>query len=731
MKFQGLKLDEFQTSACHYIDNNINVLVSAPTGSGKTAIAEYAIYKIKENDDPFRASTSVDVNGKIIYTCPIKSLCNEKYSDMSKKYPNFSVGLMTGDININSDADLVIMTTEVLYNMIVVKEKDTLKIEPKCIIFDEVHYINDDDRGHVWEKCIITSSLHMDNCLLVLLSATIGNIDSLLEWLNSLKEGKVFKKVIKTERPVPLIEYFINGDNELEITNESSYAAVVKSWNKLYDKGYSVANELNKLCNKLSEDEKLGIPAIIFVLSKKKCMEFAEMVTSSYTDHNEHQEILRFYDKNLKEYECCSQYINLRRIIGKGIAYHHSGLIPKIREVVEFLIKNKLIKIVFATETFAVGLNFPVKTVVMTNLTKPTNCGMRNLTVSEYKQMAGRAGRRFIDTVGNVIFWFYPNAFLPIKERFISWTDFNNITNGNVDNIKSKFNIDPNFILKKITTSDITEVINHSMLHYKSDKQIKDRKSQVPEKFQKLYECEVRALEFINSGMTFIDKNYKKLLSKLSKDETIEYKKFLVDIQKGNKKTAYETFIDEKDDILDFLSSNKYLSYNKEEKTYTLSDKGKISMLFNEINPIIFADQYEYILSNPEMILPILSMFIDDGKENENGVYNGFEDILYFDNILHTKFKKYLNLPKWRFYPDNYLFISDWLSNKDQSLDELCDKYDVDLGLFVKILIKMHQITEELINNLVKINKGELCDIINDQRKYLVRYPLKIESLYI
>jgi superfamily II RNA helicase len=721
MEFQGLILDEFQSTACNYIENNINVLVSAPTGSGKTAIAEYAIKKIRANDQ----------NGKIIYTCPIKSLCNEKYADMNKKYPELSVGLMTGDININSDADLVIMTTEVLYNMIVIKEKDILKVEPKCIIFDEVHYINDDDRGHVWEKCIITSSLQMEDCLLVLLSATIGNIDTLLEWLNSIKEGKVFKKVIKTERPVPLIEYFINGDNELEFANENNYVNVVKSWNKLYDKGYSVANELNKLCNKLSDDEKLGIPAIIFVLSKKKCMEFAEMVTSSYTDYNEHQEILNFYDKNLKEYESCSQYINLRKIISKGIAYHHSGLIPKIREVVEFLIKNKLIKIVFATETFAVGLNFPVKTVVMTNLTKPTNSCMRNLTVSEYKQMAGRAGRRFIDTVGNVIFWFYPNAFLPIRERYISWIEFNNIINGNVDNIKSKFNIDPNFILKKITTSDITSVINHSMLHYKSDKQIKDRKLQVPEKFKKLYECEIQAIEFYNSGMTFIDKNYKKLLSKLSKDENIEYKKFLDDINKVNQKTEYETFIDTKDEIIDFLSINKYLSHDREKNIYTLLDKGKIAMLFNEINPIIFSDQYEYILSNTDNILPILSMFIDDGKENENGVYNHLHDIMYFDNILNTKFKKYLNLPKWRFYPDNYLFIQDWLSNKDQSLDELCNNYEIDLGLFAKILIKMHQITEELINNLVKINKGDLCDIINEQRKYLVRYPLKIESLYI
>ena len=253
----------------------------------------------------------------------------------------------------------------------------------------------------------------------------------------------------------------------------------------------------------------------------------------------------------------------------------------------------------------------------------------------------------------------------------------------------------------------------------------------IPEKFKKLYEYEIQAIEFYNSGMTFIDKNYKKLLSKLSKDENIEYKKFLDDINKVNQKTEYETFIDTKDEIIDFLSLNKYLSHNKEEKTYTLLDKGKIAMLFNEINPIIFSDQYEYILSNTDTILPILSMFIDDGKENENGVYNHINDIMYFDNILNTKFKKYLNLPKWKFYPDNYLFIKDWLINKDQSLDELCYNYEIDLGLFAKILIKMHQITEELINNLVKINKGDLCDIINEQRKYLVRYPLKIESLYI
>jgi ATP-dependent RNA helicase HelY len=189
-------LDSFQLEACDYMDNGFHVLVSAPTGSGKTAIAEYAIEQTKKKDNSVQ----------IIYTCPIKSLCNEKYRDMVNYHQSissgYSIGLMTGDIIINPTGDIIIMTTEVLYNLSTNKEKE-VEFNPGCVIFDEVHYINDDGRGHIWEKCIIYS-LKKYSALLVLLSATIGNIDSLMTWLNSINSTKQFKKIVKTERPVPL-----------------------------------------------------------------------------------------------------------------------------------------------------------------------------------------------------------------------------------------------------------------------------------------------------------------------------------------------------------------------------------------------------------------------------------------------------------------------------------------------------------------------------------------------
>ena len=280
---------------------------------------------------------------------------------------------MTGDIIINPNGNIIIMTTEVLYNLMVNDNPEFKNII--CIIYDEVHYINDEGRGHVWEKCIIYSLIKY-NCLLVLLSATIGNIDELVNWLNSINIHKQFKKIIKLDRPVPLIEYIIDNtkcrnltkklklvtdDTNKDINEEyvakpdnsdpdpesydllelsdSNYNRVKRYWNKLGDFNYSMKFELETLCNQIASNPKLGIPAFIFVLSKSKCIEYAEMLTTSFVDHEEQSKILHFYDYNLKEFSTCSQYINLRKVISKGIAYHHSGLIPKIREVVEFLIK--------------------------------------------------------------------------------------------------------------------------------------------------------------------------------------------------------------------------------------------------------------------------------------------------------------------------------------------------------------------------------------------------------
>jgi superfamily II RNA helicase len=714
-------LDSFQVEACEYIDNNINILVSAPTGSGKTAIAEYSIEKTKEKY----------TNGKIVYTCPIKSLCNEKYHDMVISYnkineelnTNYQIGLMTGDIIINPDADIIIMTTEVLYNLIMTDGD----FEPKCVIFDEVHYINDDSRGHIWEKCIISCLLSWD-CYLTLLSATIGNIDSLISWLNSINPKKEFRKVVKIERPVPLKEWVIADKPEL-ISNES-YEITKKYWTKQEKDGYSISHELNKLCKlieKTNEDDNdlqtfFGMPVIFFVLSKTKCIELAEMVTNTFTSYDENSQILNFFDYNLKEFASCSQYQNLRKIIGKGIAYHHSGLIPKIREVVEFLIKRKLIKIVFATETFAVGLNFPVKTVVMTSLIKPTENGFRNLQVSEYKQMAGRAGRRFIDTVGHVIFWFYP--YCHSKNPYPEWSTVNSVINGKINSIDSKYLIEPNYIIKTISSDKSRIYTDKSFKFYKQNKSLSEIPI-IPDKFKKLYDIELKIREFNQMGISYKDKTQLKILQKLSKIEQLEYNEFIKSIF-NKTKSEYENFIDWEKEIIDFLIKNKLLEVLN--NTYKLTCKGELGIQFNEINSVLFANEYNKILEKKEDILPILSMFIDDGKKSE---IKTNESLVDWEKMIYGKYKTFVNnCPKWNFYPVNYMLIKEWLENPEMSLDELSELYDMDIGIIVKILIKMYQISEELIKNLEKLNKADLAEYLNEQKQFLIRYPLKIESLY-
>jgi superfamily II RNA helicase len=783
------KLDKFQEEAISYINNGYNVLVSAPTGCGKTIIAEHGIqYVSKKYPDC-----------QIYYTCPIKSLCNEKYYDFSTKYKkngsNLTFGLATGDFIINKNANVIIATTEILCNMLINKNKKEInqeikdyfktdeeknkkneKIEQnrdaidniKCVIFDEAHYINCDSRGHIWEKSIIMSGQY-DNCLLILLSATIGNIDVVIEWLNNINSKKQFKKVVKLERPVPLREYFIDNSKcknfkkkdkksiedikeqkklnsetcdfnikqsnatndpsteEYEILsiNDNNYSKIKKYWEKLNESEYSVKFEIQTICNQVASNEGLGIPAIIFVFSKAKCIEFGEMIEASYTTFEESTEILRFYDESLKEFFANTQYINLRKIIGKGIAYHHSGLIPKIREVVEFLIKRKLVKFVFCTETFALGLNFPVKTVVLLALNKPTEDGFRNLTVSEYKQMAGRAGRRFIDSYGNVIIWLmgYKN------KKIMSWGEINNIINGPIDKITSKYVIEPIFILKNINDEIDKQISMKSFSYYKSKKN-QLVKIIIPDKLKIIYNIKVQAEEIEKSGMRYNMKKYDKLFKGLSIENKKEYEDILIQRENNKKKTDLDYYDDFKDYIYNFLEKINFIK--NEDNKYNLTINGEMAQLFYEINPIIFINDLDFILKDD--VLETLSMFIDDGlRDNEDSISHYIdESILYFENRtkeLYLPFiKKY---PKWNFYPMNYVFLKYWLSDETITLDNASKKFGYDQGVIIKVLVKMYQISDELIDNLTTINRTNMIEHVNIKRQLLIRLPLRLESLYI
>lgn len=772
-------LDSFQEKAFNYIDLGIHTIVSAPTGSGKTTVADYAIEVAKRNNP----------NAKIIYTCPIKALCNEKYRDMCMSWGSdpysYTIGLMTGDIIINpydtsnhdilnddilgqksnsneledkKYGEIVIMTTEVLQKLMETHLSN--KFNPDVIIFDEAHYIDDDSRGHVWEKCIV-GALCSTNALLILLSATIGNIPEITNWLNSIEPDKKFESVIKTERPVPLREYVVdctksrvfkritaeNDDGIRKVTsdpdpesyeilelNNFNYDRVKKYWNKLEEYGYTEKFEIETICNIISSNQNLGIPAIIFVLSKKKCEELAQSIENTYISFEEQNEIIKFYDNNLKEFSDCVQYIELRKVILKGIGYHHSGLIPKIREVVEFLIKNKLIKIVFATETFAVGLNFPVKTVVMTSLTKPTEKGFRFLTVSEYKQMAGRAGRRFLDPFGNVILLLF-NTKSKAKLHYLEWNDIKNISNGFINNVESKYIIEPNYILKNIISGFNRQMSRKSFKYYKSIEK-KQQEIICPEEFIKLFEIDKKAKEFAKSGITLRDKNYSKLYSKLSKQKQKEYQDFLIFVDKINVKTDLELHWELEESIIQFLSSEGFIQKNSLTQTgWDLTLKGLFSVQFNEINPVIFGSNWEYIMSRSNLVLPILSMFIDDGiKIGDDEIIHWEEvepEIIYWENIMEKYSRFIFKCPKWTYWPKNFLIIKEWLENPTLNLDQIAISYSIDLGLFVKILIKMYQIVGELVEKLDRLNLTDLTEILIKQKELLIRPPLKIDSLYV
>lgn len=840
---QKYELDTFQSQAFEYIDHDINVLVCAPTGSGKTTVADYAIEKVLNKP-----------NSKVIYTCPTKALSNEKYRDMVGYWgqPPFNkiIGLMTGDIIINPfcvsgsntengfvsetpsvhennivsenpsvykenivsenpsmykdnivsenptenttenmstnisisenmstnisniSGEIIVMTTEVLYKLLETFNPDIF--DPCVIIFDEVHYINDDSRGHIWEKSLVKSLYLKTNPLLILLSATIGNPMDLIDWLNSINSNRQFRHVSKLIRPVPLKQYVIDNTKsrifkkitavqdtdlrqvsndpdpesyELLELNEPNYNRVKRYWIKLDEYEYTEQYEIQTLCNQINSHTELGVPAIIFVLSKAKCEEYAQSLKSfTYTTHEEQEKILRFYDKHLFDYKTCSQYVLMRKIIVNGVGFHHSGLVPKIREVVEFLIKSKLIKFVFATETFAVGLNFPVKTVVVTGLTKPAESGgMRFLTVGEYKQMAGRAGRRFLDTHGNVIIWLYnKKAQTRIKSRaYIDWNDLSNITNGSIESISSKYIIEPNYVLKKMQAD--TEKINvlHTFKYYKykpKSNTMSSSKNECPKKFSGLFNIYKKTREYMGSSITIVDKNYSKLYSKLSRDERVEYERFIENYEFQMIKTPLEIYYDMENSMIDFLSGHNFItnvctSTSTSASTSVLTTKGLIASKFDEINPIIFASHFEHILHDSTKILPTLSMFVDDGvKIGQDEIIDWSivePDIIHWEKSMRD-YEKFIDvLPKWKYFPKNYMIVKKWLTCENSTLNDIEGEFDIDLGTFVKILIKLYQMTDELLKNLPILNRNDLAEVLVSQKQLLIRHPLKIESLYV
>ena len=397
------ELDQFQIDACHALEKGKGVLVAAPTGAGKTIVGEFAVDLV------------INSGGKCFYTTPIKALSNQKFTELTAKYGESKIGLLTGDTSINSEAQIVVMTTEVLRNMIYANSQTINDL--KYVVMDEVHYLADKFRGAVWEEILI----HLSDAVQVIsLSATVSNAEEFGEWLQTVRgETEV---IVSEIRPVPLYQHVLFGNRLLDLFGENqklnpeltrlerdSYRQVRGNWRDKAKgpKQLTRAEIVEKL------DREGLLPAITFIFSRnncdaavRQCLAAGLRLTNS-EERSESRSVIARNMKNLAEEDLVVLgYYEWADALERGIAAHHAGLLPAFKVTVEELFQRGLVKAVFATETLALGINMPARTVVLEKLSKWNGEGHVAVSPGEYTQLTGRAGRRGIDIEGNaVILW--------------------------------------------------------------------------------------------------------------------------------------------------------------------------------------------------------------------------------------------------------------------------------------------------------------------------------------
>ncbi|ORD98069.1 MTR4 [Hepatospora eriocheir] len=437
-------LDTFQALAISAIENDRSVLVSAHTSCGKTVVAEYAI------------AQSINDKQRVIYTSPIKALSNQKFRELQEEFGD--VGLMTGDVTLNPDATCLVMTTEILRNMLYKGSELTREIH--WIIFDEIHYLKDKERGVVWEETLILAPKH---ARMIFLSATIPNAREFGEWIATICEQIVH--IIYTEkRVIPLVHYFYSADDQLReiksISGKFNSDEFMASQNKTIFKKH-IAKCINSLL------EMINVPCVIFVFIRKRVEELAFLIEKDFLNEEEKSAVRTIFhnaisslneaDRNLKGIQ---MYLPL---FERGIGVHHSGLLPIIKEISELLFQESLIKVLFATETFSIGLNMPAKTVVFATLKKFDGKNERILTSGEYTQMSGRAGRRGLDEEGTVISL--------VTDNLASKSIVEMLNKGS-DKLTSSFRLTYNMILNlmRVEELDPLYMLSRSFYHFQAYK---------------------------------------------------------------------------------------------------------------------------------------------------------------------------------------------------------------------------------------------------------------------
>jgi len=647
-------LHDFQKWSIKGVVDGQHVLVCAPTGSGKTLPGEFALNYFHSKGK------------KTIYTSPIKALSNEKFYNFTKKYPHISIGLITGDIKTNPDADVLIMTTEILLNKLYQIKSDTpvpsssisfeLDIERElgCVVFDEIHMINDESRGHVWEQSIMMLPPYVQ---IIGLSATLDNPERFAYWLetkgdNITKNEKEVFLTRKQVRAVPLIHYsFItvtNGINKAikdkaiqeQIRNATNKPFVIQDekgvFNDVQYKSMSQMidlfeknnirvkrqNVLNKVAEYLVEKEML--PALCYVFSRKQLEKCAEEMTTNllefdskvpYTVDRECEQIIRKLP-NYEEYLHLPEYVNTVKLLRKGVGMHHAGLMPILREMTELLFARGFIKILFCTETMSVGINLPVKTTIFTDIKKFNGEILRPLYSHEYTQAAGRAGRLGLDTVGHVIH--LNNLF-----RNVDSVNYKTMMNGKPQTLTSKFKISYNLLLNLLDIGDknLVQFAKKSMVTGDLDCQMKEIYYKITTlnaelDSMNLSSANLRTPKNVLNDFISLQKNRLTAVNKKRKDierqlqqihdnykyveqDKLSYQKIAT---KENEISEYQKQFDNLNRyihsgvevVLNLLKNEQFVEGNaSDESSLNLTFKGKIASQLRESHCLVFAKLLE------------------------------------------------------------------------------------------------------------------------------------------
>lgn len=790
-------LDPFQQHAIAAIAKDENVLVCAKTGSGKTLVGEYQI------------NHSLQKGKRVFYTTPIKSLSNQKFYDLKHQFCDASVGIMTGDIKFCPDAQIVVMTTEILRNLLYKRGSTTEHLgltaslsmdSVDAIIFDECHYINDKDRGKVWEETMILlpSSINM-----VMLSATLDHPEYLANWLGELKQKPIH--LIETHyRMVPLTHYVLGKEDKMlpimdakELYYPNTYIDWFRAYHgqqkelqtfqqKVVDSRKAGAkggldgkvhsphfvHRLNEVIKMLEEKELL--PALFFVLSRKQCESYAAKVEHSLLDTSDTatvKHIITFHlHRHMKDLEKIPQYHQIYELLTRGVAFHHSGLLPILKEIIEILFTKGFVKMMFCTETFAVGLNMPTKTVLFAGFKKydDTMGSMRMLRKDEYFQMAGRAGRRGKDDKGVVIY-------LPDREPVYP-EEMETMMKGARPPVESRMDFHYDFLLKTLQSSapdqplKWLQLMEQSYWFQQRQKECSDVQAELVScitKKQSLNLTEpflsgcVKRIALEQKIKTTVNAERKQVQRELDSLKNSQmgpkWSKALVDYQtfqtlekEQQSKEEWLSELERHQDgiqpVINFLCQMGYIRHT-DAHTLTNNDlelKGILATEINEGHPILmtelYVDQTFHHLSGDELIC-VLATF-QEKKDTEDQPSLSDLRVPYkvkgYIQHLQTMAKEIEEMEHRFGYPvEGYWNTSTvmvepmwrWMEGEHASV--ICAEYNLFEGNFIRSVLKIANMLDEWLSMATYCQHTEQVEKITEVKTRLIRDVIVSDSLYL